>query len=61
MNSDDEEIHFRAFLSNLRIINQLNANPYNRLVFDINKFADFTEEEKRNMLIQAAGVKNEPR
>lgn len=44
----DKNKHFNAFLVSLVQINRLNdENPY--ATYGINKFTDYTEEEKRNM------------
>ncbi|KAJ8730031.1 hypothetical protein PYW07_017069 [Mythimna separata] len=44
----DKHKHFQAFLVSLVEMNRLNdENPY--ATYSINKFSDYTEEEKRNM------------
>lgn len=44
----DKEVHFQAFAKNLEKMNKLNEqNP--TASFAINKFADYTEEERQGM------------
>nr|WGN96287.1 setae polypeptide [Ochrogaster lunifer] len=44
----DREAHYKAFVTNLEKINKLNEqNP--SATFGINKFADYTEEERKSM------------
>nr|ASJ26419.1 seminal fluid protein [Pieris rapae] len=40
----DREIHYKAFVDGLKIINELNAGK-STSTFDINQFADLTPEE----------------
>ncbi|PZC86477.1 senescence-specific cysteine protease SAG39-like [Helicoverpa zea] len=44
----DREAHFRAFVDSLVKINKLNAES-DSATYGINKFADYTEEERKNM------------
>lgn len=44
----DEEEHFKAFVANLEKINELNAKDTGA-TYGINKFADYTEEERKTM------------
>ncbi|XP_026724929.1 cysteine proteinase 15A-like [Trichoplusia ni] len=44
----DRDVHFKAFVANLEKINKLNEqNP--SATYGINKFADFTEEDRKQM------------
>ncbi|XP_030028805.1 papain [Manduca sexta] len=44
----DKQVHYEAFVSNLKEINKLNeGNP--SATYGINKFADYTDEEKKMM------------
>lgn len=50
----DKEVHFKAFEVNLQKINDLNdKNP--TATFGLNKFADYTDEERKSMF----GLKSE--
>ncbi|XP_045497590.1 cathepsin F-like [Colias croceus] len=48
---NDLKIHYEAFVKNLEKINAMNAqgSTQGSAVYDINKFADYTEEEWKNM------------
>ncbi|KAJ8730044.1 hypothetical protein PYW07_017082 [Mythimna separata] len=50
----DKEAHFKAFVASLEKINKLNEDS-SSATFGINKFADYTEEERGNMF----GLKSE--
>lgn len=45
----DREVHYEAFVKNLKLINQLNALN-TTAVYGINKFTDYTDEEWKRML-----------
>ncbi|KAL0893151.1 hypothetical protein ABMA27_014780 [Loxostege sticticalis] len=45
----DKQVHFEAFKKNLEEINRQNKDSTSA-TFGINKFADYTEEEKKNMM-----------
>ncbi|KAJ8728208.1 hypothetical protein PYW08_016593 [Mythimna loreyi] len=45
----DKEAHFKAFVESLEKINKLNDDESSTATFGINKFADYTEEERKNM------------
>ncbi|XP_013169057.1 PREDICTED: senescence-specific cysteine protease SAG39-like [Papilio xuthus] len=44
----DREEHYQAFIKSLKRINELNTKQ-DSATYDINKFADFTEEETKWM------------
>ncbi|CAK1596258.1 unnamed protein product [Parnassius mnemosyne] len=44
----DREVHYQAFIKSLHRINELNAKQ-SSATYGINKFADYTEEESRQM------------
>ncbi|KAL0893149.1 hypothetical protein ABMA27_014779 [Loxostege sticticalis] len=44
----DKQVHFEAFKKNLEKINQQNKDS-KTATFGINKFADYTEDERKNM------------
>ncbi|CAG9584723.1 unnamed protein product [Danaus chrysippus] len=44
----DREVHYQAFVKSLQEINEANARP-SGTIYDINNFADYTEEEQSNM------------
>ncbi|OWR54492.1 seminal fluid protein HACP057 [Danaus plexippus plexippus] len=44
----DRQEHFQAFIKTLKSINKANAES-SHATFDINKFADYTPEERKNM------------
>ncbi|OWR50169.1 uncharacterized protein LOC116773084 [Danaus plexippus] len=44
----DREVHYQAFVKSLQSINEANARP-SPTVYDINNFADYTDEEQNNM------------
>ncbi|XP_075973652.1 cysteine proteinase-like [Anticarsia gemmatalis] len=46
--AEDREVHFRAFVANLEKINKSNEMS-ETATFGINKFADYTEEERKSM------------
>ncbi|XP_032525385.2 uncharacterized protein LOC116776316 [Danaus plexippus] len=45
----DRQEHFQAFIKTLKSINKANAES-SHATFDINKFADYTPEERKNMV-----------
>ncbi|XP_053607914.1 uncharacterized protein LOC128673819 [Plodia interpunctella] len=45
---EDKRVHYEAFKANLVKINELNAKS-DSATFGINKFADYTESERKNM------------
>lgn len=44
----DKNVHYHAFVESLEKINKLNAES-SSATFGINKFADYTEDERKNM------------
>ncbi|CAH2037356.1 unnamed protein product, partial [Iphiclides podalirius] len=44
----DREVHYQAFIKSLHRINELNAKQ-SSATYGINKFADYTQEETRQM------------
>lgn len=45
---NDKQVHFQAFVESLKKINKLNEESTSA-TFGINKFADYTEDERKNM------------
>ncbi|XP_022831095.1 cysteine proteinase-like [Spodoptera litura] len=45
---NDKQVHFKAFVESLKEINKLNEESTSA-TFGINKFADYTEEERKGM------------
>lgn len=43
--SDERALRRHIFVENLKKINEWNSNPKNKDVYDINAFADWTDEE----------------
>ncbi|XP_053607990.1 uncharacterized protein LOC128673861 [Plodia interpunctella] len=48
-NEADKQVHYQAFVKTLIQINKWNSEPGQTATFGINKFADYTEEEKKHM------------
>lgn len=46
---EDKRIHYEAFVKNLEKINKLNSNESGTATFGLNKFADYTEDEMKQM------------
>lgn len=44
-NPEERKLRRRIFVENLKKINEYNSNPKNKGVYDINAFADWTDEE----------------
>lgn len=44
-NSEERKLRHQIFVRNLKKINELNSNPKNKDVYDLNAFSDWTEEE----------------
>lgn len=44
-NSEERELRRKIFVGNLKKINELNSDPKNKKIYDINAFADWTNEE----------------
>lgn len=44
-NSEERKLRRKIFVKNLKAINELNSDPNNKQIYDINAYADWTDEE----------------